>query len=40
MFEPERRARSEASLKRILAVPRLSRDTFEIVSKSLAAASS
>jgi aminopeptidase N len=40
MFEPGRRAHSEASLKRILAVPRLSRDTFEIVSKSLGAASS
>ncbi|MFL5258405.1 MAG: aminopeptidase N [Hyphomicrobiales bacterium] len=40
MFEPVRRARSEASLKRILAMPRLSRDTFEIVSKSLGSSSS
>ena len=37
MLEEKRRSSAEASLRRILAQPRLSRDTFEIVSKSLQA---
>jgi aminopeptidase N len=36
MLESNRRALVEAELSRILATPRLSRDVFEIVSKSLA----
>jgi aminopeptidase N len=35
MLEADRRALAEAALRRILETPRLSRDTFEIVSKSL-----
>jgi aminopeptidase N len=37
MLEARRRALAEAALKRILEAPQLSRDTFEIVSKSLKA---
>jgi aminopeptidase N len=36
-LEPNRRGRAEAELRRILATPKLSRDLFEIVSKSLGA---
>jgi aminopeptidase N len=38
MLEADRRALAEAALRRILETPRLSRDTFEIVSKSLVTA--
>jgi aminopeptidase N len=36
-LEPNRRTRAETELRRILATPKLSRDLFEIVSKSLGA---
>jgi aminopeptidase N len=36
VLEPRRQARAEAALKRIAAGPGLSRDTFEIVTRTLA----
>jgi len=40
MFEPMRRLRAEAALRRVASVPSLSRDVSDIASRALASVSS